>query len=140
MSGSSGKSYTVAINWIRVGIATHGIDVGHLLASPMLWMEISPGEAMVFRDPLFDAYMVGISECGWSENEKLVRLTFLTRLLCEAIRQICLITHSIDDADFRQMEENLMRRPLMEISARYAEFMDFHLDCMDEAQRLAAQL
>jgi hypothetical protein len=140
MQTPAGESYTVGIDWAKVGIAALGIDVGHLLASSTLWMEITPDEASALRDPIFDAYLAGITEAGWSGNEESVRLSFLTRLACEAIRQICLVSHAIDDVRFRQMEEDLMRKPIAEFSARYGEYMDFLFDCKDEAQQLAAQL
>ena len=140
MQSPTGESYTVGIDWAKVGIDKLGIDCGHLLASPMLWMEISPDEAFALRDPMYDAYLAGLTESGWSGNEESVRLSFLTRLACEAIRQICLISHAIDDAGFREMEENLMHKPIEEFSARYGEYMHFLFDCKDEAQHLAVQL
>ena len=139
MTDPAGESYTVAIDWVKVGVANLGIDVGHLLASPMTWLEITPDEAIALRDPMIGAYVAGLSEAGWSGDEAGVRLTYLTRVACEAIRHTVSLSHSIKHPEWAEGLEKLLGRPMSEISARYGGNLDFYLDCKDEAIRLARQ-
>ena len=136
---SHNESYTVAIDWVKVGIGSLGIDIGHLLASPMTWLELSPDEAQQLKNPIYAAYMSGLTSTGWSGNEAGVRLTYLTRLACEAIRHIMLIAHAMSNADWAATMERFVGLPITEISGRYGRALEFYFDCKDEALRLARQ-
>lgn len=140
MRDAAAQSYTVAIDWVKVGTASLGFDVGHLLASPMTWLEVTPEEAAALRDSMFDAYLVGLADSGWSGNEDEVRLTYLTRLACEAIRNTRLITSAIENEAWSSMMERFMYKPIGEICTDYAAAREFFIDCLEEAQRVAQRL
>lgn len=140
MHDASGDSYTIGIDWTKVGIANLGIDIGHLLASPMTWLEVTPDEARALRDPIFDAYLLGLTDAGWSGNEDGVRLTYLTRLICESIRSTNLISFAIENVEWAEIMENFQGQSMLDISARYGENLEFYLDCQEEAIQLAKHL
>jgi hypothetical protein len=136
----SGGSYTVGIDWTTVGIDSFGLDIGQLLASPMTWLEHTSDETQALVDPVFDAYVSGLREEGWSGNQERVRLTFLTRLSFEAIRNTRHITQATVDAAWLKLLEDVLGNPIEEIAARFARARSFYLACKDEALRLARQL
>jgi hypothetical protein len=140
MQDAGGDSYTIGIDWVKVGLANFGIDIGHLLASPMTWLEVTPDEARALRVPIFDAYVSGLTNSGWSGNEDGVRFTYLTRLCCEALRQTVLVSHSIERAEWTEVMERLMGQSMPNISTRYGANLAFYFDCKEEAIQLAKRL
>ena len=140
MHDSNGTSYTIGIDWVKVGVANLGIDVGHLLASPMTWLEVTSEEAQTLRDPMFHAYLTGLADSGWAGNEDEVRLTYLTRLACEAIRNTALVSQAIERVEWLEVMERLIGQPIAAICARYHENLTFYLDCIDEAGQVAARI
>ena len=140
MHQGGGDSYTIGIDWVKVGIANLGIDIGHLLASTLKWLEITPDEARALRDPIFDAYVSGLANVGWSGNEDATRLTYLMRLCCEAIRETNLVSRAIESAEWAKVMERFLGQSMTKISARFGANLEFYLDCKDEAIQLAKRL
>jgi hypothetical protein len=137
---SDGDSYTVGIDWSHVGIANLGIDIGHLLASPLKWREITPDEARSLRDPVFDAYLAGLVEAGWTGNHDTIRLTYLTRIACEAIRETNLVSESIKREGWVQVLEKTFKHSINDICARFSANLEFQIACKEEAVQLAKRL
>ena len=137
MLDSGDDSYTVAIDWVNVGIDSLGLDIGHLIGSPMSWLELTPDEAEALVDPLFDAYVTGLKESGWSGNEERVRFTFLTRLACEALRTTNLTSRAAENDDWFKVLERFSGYPIEEICARWGKSLEFYFACKDEALELA---
>ena len=136
-NGAVRTAYTVAIDWVKVGIADLGIDIGHLLASPITWLEVTLDEAVLLRDAIFDTYVVGLADEGWSGNVAEVRITYLTRLACEANRNANLMTRSVNSPTWLTMMERFMGHPIEEIAMNYRDALSFYHSCKDEALRLA---
>lgn len=132
-------SCTVAIDWAAVGIDCFGVDIGHLLGSPMLWQELTPDEAEALMEPLFTAYMTGLSDAGWRGNQAQVRLTFLTRLACDAIRATSLVISAINNPNWSLSLERLIGFPIEELCTGWGKVLHFALACKEEAARLANQ-
>jgi hypothetical protein len=130
-------SYIIAIDWVKVGVSNLGIDIGHLLASPLTWLEITLEGATALRGPVLDAYLAGLADAGWSGNEDGVRLTYFTRLACEALRNTNLISSTILNEKWGKVVEQLVGQPLHEIAARYQLAREFYCDCENEARQLA---
>jgi hypothetical protein len=140
LNDANGECCTVAIDWVKVGIANFGMDVGHLMASPLVWLEQTPEESKALRDPVLDAYVSGLADSGWSGSADGVRLTFLTRLACEAIRATVLVAGSIDNPVFRAQLEQLLGVQATEMADRYAETARYYLECRDEAMAVAERM
>jgi hypothetical protein len=140
MQDSAGSSYTVAIDWVRTGVDSLGLDIGHMLGSPTTWLELAPDETHALVDPVFDAYVTGMAEQGWRGDERRVRLCFLTRLALEAVRNTNLITNAATQDKWRQRLEDFLGQPVEEIAVRYGTAREFYLECKEEAMRLARSL
>ncbi len=140
MYDDNGLSYTVGVDWTMAGIASLGIDVGHMLSSPLTWLEISPNEAQALCEPMFDAYIAGLRNSGWADNVDHVRIVYLTRLACEAIRNTYLISYASENEKWYAGMEEAIGRPMDDIVAHYRACRPFFVSCMEEAQQLANEV
>ena len=140
ITGSNGNSYTIGIDWVKVGICNHGVDLGHMLASPAKWLELTPEEAALLREPILDAYLVGLTESGWSGSADGVRITYFVRLACGALRIANLVSRMVEDPRFIEQGQRLIGRPVAQIVPQWAQLLRFYLDCRDEALRIAERL
>lgn len=139
MHDTRGVSYTIAIDWSEIGVDCLGLDIGHLIASPILWQELTPEEAEVLVEPLFAAYVTGLTEAGWMGDQEEVRFTFLTRLACNAVNCVRLVSGAIDNAQWGQTLERLVGFPIEELCVRWGKGLSFYFACRDKAQRFAKQ-
>ena len=139
-SESAKDSHTIGIDWVNVGLAPLGIDIGHLLAAPLKWLDITPEESGALRNPVFEAYLSGLADAGWSGNEDQVRLTYLTRLSCEAIRQINVVSSLIGNVEMYEAVERIVGQPMANISAHWRANLEFYFASTDEAVQLTKRM
>lgn len=131
-------SYTIAIDWDQAGIEYLGADIGLLLASPIKWMELSIDQAAALIEPIFDAYLAGLAEAGWSGNEDDVRLTYLTCLSTgEASRLAWLTSMVLEHPERHASFEQLLQHPIEQIFEWWVEAFRFFLTYHDCALQLA---
>lgn len=137
MSDPALGSYTVAIDWTTVGIDALGLDIAHLIGSPLLWLELSAQEIEALVDPVFDAYVGGLRAAGWSGDENAVRCTYCTRLAYEALRANGMVSHVADNATFLKIFEGNLGYPMEEIAERWSAALPLFFAWRDEALQLA---
>lgn len=138
MPDTGAGRYTIAIDWDQTGIEYVGADIGLLLASATKWLELPLDQAATLVDPVFEAYLAGLVESGWSGNEDDVQLTYLTCLgMGEAIRMINLITLAVDTPASRATVERLMLAPVEQVFDQWAQVLRFLLTQKDRALHLA---
>jgi hypothetical protein len=137
---SGAGSHTVAIDWAHVGIESLGSDIGLLLGSPVKWIELSPSEAGMLVDPVFDAYVTGLTEAGWKGNVEQVRLTYLACLVGEAIRMTWVMSVPVDHPESHATFERLWKLPIEQIFDGWREAFRFFLAYREEALHLARGL
>lgn len=137
MHSMPGKSYTVAVDWAEVGIGPYGIDVGHLLIEAVKKMTIPSEQLRVLIEQSFEAYINGLTEVGWAGNVEQVRLTYLTRIGGEAIRNLVAVILAVENPEIRNVIENLAKASLEETAAHRAEAQAFLLSFKDVALQLA---
>lgn len=129
--------HTVAVDWAKVGIDCYGMDVAHMVSSAMKWLELSPNQAEPLVDQVFDAYITGLREAGWSGSEEQIRLTYLTRFGYEAARDVSILMNVITNPQSMATVVKLWEMPIEEICDRWAEVHRFFLRCHVEAVNLA---
>ncbi len=138
MPDTGAGRYTIAVDWDQVGVEYLGAEIGLLLASATKWLELSVEQAAALVDPLFEAYLAGLAEAGWSGNEEEVQLTYLTCLgMGEAMRVTNIISMAVDNPDGRTTMERLMRQPGAQVFDQWAQVLRFFLTQSDRALRLA---
>jgi hypothetical protein len=137
---SAQGTYTVGVDWSTAGIDSLGSDLGSLLIAPIKWLEMEPAEAEVLVEPVFDAYLSGLAEAGWSGNEEQVRLTYLACLGGEAYRVNGMVTRVVVDPGRRAWIEEILMTPVEEMFDRWGEAQPFYLAYSEEALELARRL
>jgi hypothetical protein len=140
VNDEDGESYTVGIDWVKVGVVNLGLDIGHLLSSPMIWLELTPEEAEALSGPVLDAYLAGLADAGWSGNADGVTLTFLTRLSCGAIRTTNAVSLVATKPGFSEQTERLLRLPMAEIIDGWGSMVGFCIARRNEAKAVAGRL
>ena len=89
-------------------------------------------------EPIFDAYLSGLMESGWTGNDQQVKLTYLTRLgTCEAILAVNLLAVAVEHPDSHGLFEEMMRCPVEEGFERWGEALRFFLTYHGRALQLA---
>ena len=140
MSGLPGEDFTVAIDWAAVGISSLGFDIGQLLASAVKSLDLSLNEAEKLVDPIFDSYMAGLAEAGWSGNEDQVRLTYLACLgMGEAARTTSILEQASHYPDPRGLA-TFFGVAAEGFFLRWAEVLRFFLVYNDKALELSRRL
>lgn len=138
MPDSGAGSYTIAIDWDQTGIEYLGADIGLLLGAPIKWVDLSLDQAVALIEPVFDAYLAGLAEAGWSGNEDDVRLTYLTCLSTgEASRVARLTSILIEHPESHAGMERNLQRPIEQIFDWWVEALRFFLTHHDRALQLA---
>jgi hypothetical protein len=133
--------YTVAVDWDQAGIEYLGADIGLLLGAPVKWMDLSLDQATALIEPLFDAYLAGLAEAGWSGNEDVVRLTYLTCLSTgEASRVANLTRILIEHPESRAGMERSLQRPIEQVFDGWMEAFRFFLAQHEHALQLARRM
>jgi hypothetical protein len=140
MASSTPHAFTIAIDWASVGVGCLGIDIGHLLGSPLTWLEISLDQASRLVEPIFEAYLGGLKQAGWTGNERQVKLAYLTRLGCEANRMTAFVLALVDNPQFRAWGEQSVGHSAEEICDRWGDALPFLLSQTDRALELASEL
>lgn len=131
---------TVAIDWASVGIDSLGTDICTLLSSALRWLDLTPEEARSLRHPVFEAYMSGLREAGWSGDEAHVKFVFLACLGMEPIRNVWNMVNATDNPKFRAMVENALQRPVGGVYVQWNKAQPFFIECNRQALQLAATL
>ncbi len=135
------SSYTIAVDWAGVGIGHLGMDIGKLLGYSVKWLALSPDEAEALVEPIFDAYLTGLMEAGWTGNDQQLKLTYLTCLgTCEAILAVNLLAAAVEHPESHGFFEEMMRCPIEEGFERWGEALRFFLTYHDRALQLARRM
>jgi hypothetical protein len=74
---AAGRPITVAVDWSGVGIDFVGCDGGTMFGSGMSWGLDEAELVHSIRDALFEAYIEGLRDSGWSGDVRHVRLAYL---------------------------------------------------------------
>jgi hypothetical protein len=141
MPDTGAGRYTIAVDWDQTGIEYLGADIGLLLSAATKWLELPIEQAAALVDPVFDAYLTGLAESGWSGNEDEVQLTYLTCLgMGEAMRMLNLIALAVDTPASHVTFERLMLTPVEQVFEQWAQVLRFLLTQKERAVQLARRL
>lgn len=136
MGDPQNGDYTVGIDWTQVGVGPLGLDIGHLLASPLSWMELTVDEARQLIDPIYNSYIEGVADHDKADVGNKVQLVYLTRIACEAKRNTALISHSINNPQWLARMEELGERPIEQICTRFCQARELYYECTERALEL----
>ena len=134
MQNETGQTYTVAIDWAEVGIGAYDIDVGHILTEPIKQMKLPFEEMRAVVAQTFESYVKGLTEAGWVGDKKQVKYTYLTRLGCEAFRNITVVILVVENPKIREVIEHNNKAPLEKTAGSQAEAQRLLLSFISQAE------
>lgn len=86
----------VAIDWGLLGLAPPGEEIASTLVGSVASGEVAVEDAEELASTLYDAYLAGLRDAGWTGVERDVRLAFTTAAALRAFSVLGL--HAADDA------------------------------------------
>ena len=77
----NGKRITYAIDWASVGPGPIGVDGRSLAGAGVTWVQSEANEIEEYESQIFAAYVAGLRDSGWCDDESEVRLTYLSQFV-----------------------------------------------------------
>ena len=77
MTDANGAEVTVLFDWAAAGYAAVGQEISNLIWSSLLEFKIDIHDAEQLEANVFNSYLQGLTQAGWSANERQVRIAYL---------------------------------------------------------------
>jgi hypothetical protein len=143
---AQGNATTTVIDWSFLGLAAIGEDLGTQVAGNLANLFVNPVEAKPYYEAALDAYIDGLQQTGWHNDEKSIRFACAsTAALRYATFEVLMLNWLIEDKakgnvswiDNMAKEQNLT---VEETLVKWGKSITFLFDLADEARKLASQL
>jgi hypothetical protein len=135
--GTGGVEQTVAIDWAFAGIGAVGADLAPLVIGSLLFFEVSGATHQELAEAALAEYMTGLRDVGWTGDEILVRLGFLsTAALLYTVGAVGLTLTIVGDSSHYAAVEQSMGRSMAEAVAGWNELWPFQIDLVEQARQL----
>jgi hypothetical protein len=128
-----------AIDWAFCGIAPVGGDLGMLLGMGAVLRDIDPAALRDLEPSVWDAYLGGLRDAGWTGDGALARLGYASWLVVYAAMTAPWLTAFWTD-ESRRAECERQFGPPAQAASHWAAVAEFALDRADEARALARRL
>ena len=79
-TGVSGQEELIGIDWAFCGPGGLGNDLGELVGTRLSYFAVEPAQAVELEAAVFEGYLAGLRDAGWSGNEGLARLGYTISL------------------------------------------------------------
>ena len=137
---AEGRDELVLIDWAMVGIGPLGGELNSLIGADALLFEIDPRDMASLDQIVFDAYLAGLREGGWSGDPDLIRLAYTAyiALFCGAIGPAAIAL--LDTEDWQQWGWRSFACGPEDLTEGWGYMCRYALDRADEARRLAERL
>jgi hypothetical protein len=134
--GSDGEYDTIAIDWAYAGRAAVGMEIVAPLVIALIWMEVNIVEASNLAGLMYDNYLLGLQDSGWTGNEQQVRLGFAAGTVCKYMEMLMIYSYFLTDAEQIPVLEQILAQPASEIISAFAGAMRLAFSLADEARQL----
>jgi hypothetical protein len=135
---AAGRREVVLIDWADCGIAPLGAELSALVGTSSLFFEWPPAQVRDLDQPVFASYLAGLAESGWIGDATQIRLGYVGwfamyygRAFPGFLRYWC----TPDNRSFALQQFGLAEA---ELYMQWLPFLDYVLECVDEARRLIA--
>ena len=129
---------TVLIDWAFVGQGPIGAEIVSTVWVTLCFLELGPSHAEALETVVFNGYMSGLHDTGWTGDERLARLGFTAAI---GLRRLGTFGHMLpsilEPGQYVRMEE-LWLRPINEIADHYSRIGAVMEKLTDEARELMA--
>ena len=139
---AGGGTQTVAIDWSMLGYGAVGQEIGITTGTTLFWMEAPGDQAMTMDQAIFESYVAGLRDMGWSGDSRLARFGYTTT--ASLVTGLCWATFMgagalSNEAGIKGIEQTLGFK-LDDILAQWAVVHPLSLDLGDEALQLMDEL
>jgi len=111
-----------------------------LFAASLVWFEYDASEAKSLDQAIFDSYLNGLREAGWSGDPQIVRLGYTAACALRwgvvGLWWLRALTDPEEQANF----EKQWNRPMPKLVSQWAQTISCVLDLAEEAYRLQRAL
>jgi hypothetical protein len=126
-----GEPETVGIDWAMAGRGWLGAELGALLTASVTWAGFPAQGARELAEAVFEGYLAGLRDAGWSGDAAVPRLGFA--LACAPWAPLTAGLWFMTDPEAAARAQRMWRRPLEELVAIRAVMTPLLLDLVDEA-------
>jgi hypothetical protein len=138
--GADGQGELVALDWAFCGPGAIGADIGGLVATSMYFFEIDPADAEALEATVFDAYLSGLREAGWSGDSRLARLGYASSVALWMGATLPGWAALLLGEGSRSATTAMFGRPAEGVLAGWVTLAEFSLERADEARSLMREL
>jgi Phosphotransferase enzyme family len=137
---ADGDDELVVLDWAFCGHGPVGSDLGELVATSSHFFDSDPSQVAALEATVFASYLEGLRTTGWSGDERLVRLGYVS---CAALWMGATLPGwaaiMLDPAAGGNVQA-MYGHPAEEVLAGWVTLTEFLMDRADEARILMAQL
>jgi hypothetical protein len=136
-----GHEQTVAIDWEIVGTGAIGEEIATLVGVSLQFLEFPMSQAHELDAIVFESYISGLRDAGWTGDECLVRFGFAaTAALFIGVGAAGIFLKAFLSDDGEAICEKIFGCTLKYLADQYAVLQDYLLDLGDEARELMDDL
>jgi hypothetical protein len=133
-----GAIQTVAIDWEDVAQGAVGEDLVSLVIVSLLSNHIAFSDSLEFDALVFEKYLQGLRDRGWTGDPKSVRLGYTAACIRYGLALVHYIVGFAGDEKRRSQHQEGTGQPIEETANQWAGIYRFILGRTDEARRLIA--
>ena len=128
---------TVAIDWAGVGWGPIGSELSKLLSQTVNFFGVSPDDLPALDTRLFEHYMAGVREAGWTGDERIVRFGYTASSAMRLIVRTATALELAFDDRKRAGYERATGVEFGALAGTFSRTLPYYLSLVDEAGRLA---
>jgi hypothetical protein len=132
-----GELSTVAVDWAFPGIGAVGEDLTSLFCATLAYAEVDMADARELDKLVFEGYLAGLGDAGWTGDPRLARLGFTAA--SAMIFGLGYSAFMIPESFFPALEDTF-GMPMAALISLWAMWRRTTLDLADEARQLMAEL
>lgn len=121
---------TVMIDWAFAGSAAAGEEIVPLVAASLNLLEIDSAQARSLDQVVFEGYIQGLREAGWSGDPRLVRSTYVAASILRYVGTGLAVI--VADESKHGLLEQIFEHPLEELLEVWANTNRFYFHLADE--------
>lgn len=137
---ANGQEELIVLDWAFCGAGGVGMDIGELVATSTHYFDSDPAKVAALERTVFDGYLSGLRNAGWTGDERLVRLGYTA---CAALWMGATLPGwaavMLDPASGVNVMA-IYGRPAEEVLAGWVTLTEFLLDRADEARQLMERI
>ena len=130
---------TVAIDWEDVSQGAIGEDLVALVIISFLSGHVAQPNWLEFDALIFNSYLKGMQDSGWSGDPKLIRLGYTATCIRYGFGLLHFIVGFATDKNQRSQYQERTGQPIEETAVQWASVYRYILSCTDEARKLIDQ-